>query len=469
MSLRRATPPLLLAAAVLVTLLLIRGGDDRYTVKLLLANASGLKEGGEVRLGGVEIGTISDLRLDRADRVVATLALDDDRAPIGRDAAVAIATRNLLGQKYIDLDPGDRGRPLPSGSTIASSRVGTPTDLDQVLNVLDADTRTRLQILVNEAGVALTGRKVDFNQALRLLPPSVVQLGRVLDSVNADGRTISRLVDNSDHLVGAIAAERDALGALVTSAGGAASNVAARRAALAETLRRAPTTLRTAQRFLADLRSAAAPLRPAAARIAQTAPPMTAALRELQPVRAAAAPALARARAAAPALTRLADGATPVLARSRPAVTALANLAEDAPPLTRTVNASIDDLLGVLHGWAAAIQTRDGLSHSFRVRATLSTDAVLTLIRRLDLLQNPQKRKQARARKRPAKTAPAVATPPTAKDSKPSAAAIPTEVKNAIDGVIKTVDAITESLTGKTPDSGGASSVKPLLDYLLGG
>lgn len=442
----------------------LRGAEDPYTVTLVLPNASGLKEGSEVRLGGTEIGSVSDLRLDSADRVVVTLSLDERRGPVGRDASAAIATRNLLGQKYVDLDPGTRSRPVPSGSVIARSAVSTPTDLDQVLDVLDSDTRTRLQILINEAGVAMMDRKADFNSAVRLLPPSVVQLDRVLNSLRGDSHTLGHLVTDSDRLLASIARERKALGALVASAGAAATTVAARRAELAETLDRAPRTLDTAQRFLADLRSAAAPLGPAATKIAQTAPPLTAALRELAPVRAAAEPAFDHAVAAAPALTRLGTQATPVLAGALPTVNALADLSNAAPPLTRTLDASVDDLLSTLHGWALAIQTRDGLSHSFRVRATISTDAVLTLAQRLERLQGDKRTAEARGRTQrdPARRTPrpegAAKTPPR----RPSAGTAVDKVKGAVGDAVG-------RLTGKPgSDTESGSNPRQLLDFLLG-
>ena len=74
---------------------------------------------------------------------------------------VAVAAQNFLGQKRVQLDPGDAATPAPSGYEVPAENVTTPTDLDQVLNVLDADTRTRAMVLLNEAGAAVLGRRVD--------------------------------------------------------------------------------------------------------------------------------------------------------------------------------------------------------------------------------------------------------------------------------------------------------------------
>jgi len=91
--------------------------------------------------------------------------LDIDRkyAPIGKDASAAIVAQNILGQKQVRLDVGDAaGEPGAGGLRDPSRRTRASTDLDQLLSTLDADTRTRLAIVVNELGTAFAGRKLDF-------------------------------------------------------------------------------------------------------------------------------------------------------------------------------------------------------------------------------------------------------------------------------------------------------------------
>src|SRR2546423_4451360 len=123
MNARRLVGAALLLAAIAVFAVVRSNGGDAYRVRLVLDNAHGLRQGGEVALGGVAIGKIDSLHLSRRDAVIADLELDHGKGPIGRGATAAIAARNLLGQKFVDLYPGDVTHPLPSGSTLPASRV----------------------------------------------------------------------------------------------------------------------------------------------------------------------------------------------------------------------------------------------------------------------------------------------------------------------------------------------------------
>lgn len=460
--------------ALALAVVLRAGGDDSYTVELRLTNAHGLSTGGEVRLGGVEVGHVSRLAVDDSDMVVATLVLEREARPIGAGASAAIAARNLLGQKFVDLDPGDQRRPLPSGARIPRSRITTPTDLDQVLDVLDADTRTRLQVLINEAGVAVAGRRADLGATLRLTPPSVRDLGRMLEDLDADGRTLGRLVRSSDRLVTSVARERPDLGRLVERASQAAGTVAARRAELGQTLDRAPATLRSLDGFLAELDATARPLGPAATQIRRASGPLREVLAGLGPVRRAASPALAEAVSTAPALTRLAAGLTPVLRAARPTAAALEGLTAISAPLARTLDVSIVDVLAIVHGWALAIQTRDGISHSFRAHVNLNAEVIESLIRRLGNAP-PKAGAAAPARKgagRPqggdgAGSGGTASTPGSATPSRPAA---PAPLKPLLD----TLQGITGKLVpgsaggDKAPAPAAPKGVGGLLDFLLG-
>jgi len=149
-----------LGIALALAWLLLPPGSHAYRVRLPLSDAEGLRAGSAVVVGGTRVGKVSTLRLEQpGDRVVADLDLTHSAAPVGRDVTASIAAVNLLGQKEVQLTVGDRAAPAPSGFTIPSSRVVPSTDLDQVLNTLDPDTRARLAIFLNEAGTALGGRK----------------------------------------------------------------------------------------------------------------------------------------------------------------------------------------------------------------------------------------------------------------------------------------------------------------------
>jgi virulence factor Mce-like protein len=382
------------AVAVILVIVVTSGGSVTH-LRLLLTDADGLTQGSQVKVGGAVVGSVDKLTLYR-NNVAADLALDPGDVKLGAGLRVQITTADLLGAEYVSLSPGDASRPLPAGATIPAAQITIPTDLDQVLNVLDPDTRTRLQILVNELGTAITNRRANFSSALYQLPPSATATNQLLSALVSDNHTLADLVQRSDSFVGAVASQRQALAQVVDVAGQTMRTVAGRDAQLRETLTRTPGTLVSLQRFLADLRTTTTPLGPAARDITATAPALTTTLEQLSPFANVARPALAEAVDVAPRLTDLGDRATPVLERANLPVKELAVDSNDAQPVTNTLNKSIEDLLGLVQGWARAIQDRDGIGHYFRGHLTLGSDTITALAGQIA----PQlARAQARARK----------------------------------------------------------------------
>jgi phospholipid/cholesterol/gamma-HCH transport system substrate-binding protein len=462
---RSAIVAAVLVGALGAIVLVAGGGSDPYVVKLRLDNAGGLRNGSDVVTGGVKIGQVH-LALVAHDRVEADLQIERSHAPVGQDATAAIAAANFLGRKRVELTFGDVSRPAPDGFVIPTARVTTSTDLDQVLNVLDADTRARLGILINEAGVAFTGRRQDFNNLLDSLPHAETKARVLLGRLVADNHTLADTLTTSDRFVGTVTAQRKELSRMVAVLGAAAQPTADRRAQLRETLRRAPETLRTLQRFLADLRTTTVPLGPAARDLTAAAPALSDTIAQVEPFRRAAEPALRAATAAAPQLTRLATGATPVLRQASPVVAQVATLSEAAVPVTKTLDHSVDNVLAIVQNWSRAIQFRDGLSHIFRGEALFSPETIRSLVERLGVSLNPGALPAGRAKTRGA--APAASSPVPAA-SAPATAPAPSPGAGAAPGLGGIVDAATGAVGGLAGGGNpGSKNSQDLLDYLLG-
>lgn len=147
------------------------------TYDFLLDSALGLQKDNRVTVAGVPVGVVDNLSVDgKMARV--RLALDPTFT-LYADAKAAVRARTLLGEKYVDLDPGAPPAPvLAPGSTVtdniptveidsvirgaaelvASLNSVTPTlktaaaRLDTVLGTADAEAVTRdISTLVNEA------------------------------------------------------------------------------------------------------------------------------------------------------------------------------------------------------------------------------------------------------------------------------------------------------------------------------
>jgi phospholipid/cholesterol/gamma-HCH transport system substrate-binding protein len=424
-------------------------------------DALGLRDGSKVVVGGVEVGRVK-VALGDGDKVDADLEIDSEHAPVGRDVRAYVTSVNLLGQKSLELDPGDVRKPAPNGFVIPAARLTPATDLDQVLDVLDTGTRARLTVLINEAGAAFTGRRQDFSALLKELPSSLSRGTAMLDRLVADHRTLADLLARSDRFVDTVTAERRHLARLLDTVGRTAETFATRRAQLRETLRRLPATLTTARAFLGDLQRTTVPLGPAARDIRATAKPLSDTLAQLEPFTKSATPALKQAVAISPKLTRLADGATPTLRKAVPTLNAVAQLSTDLAPVSDILMRSADNIIATAANWAHAIQFRDGLGHVFRAEVAVTPQALNAMVDRLVGYQDRLKdRKRGGAKPKPSLTKPGENPVKTITDP----------VKKATDPVAKALDDLKQAVGGLTggrsgseqPSAGG----KSLLDFLL--
>ncbi|WP_372788118.1 MlaD family protein [Paraconexibacter sp.] len=450
-----------LVGLVVLLGLTLGGGCGRsadYTVRLEMDDALGLRNGSKVVVGGIDVGRVS-LELGRGDTVEAEVTIDEEYAPIGKDATANIKSVNLLGQKSLELVPGDSARdPAPSGFTLKAARVTPSTDLDQVLDVLDSDTRDRLTILLNEAGQAVTGRRTDIASVLRSFPTGLQQGRDLLARVDADHGRLADLVRKSDRFVATVTRDREALTRMLDTFGGAAETAATRRSQLRATLRRLPGTLVTAQAFLDDLRTTSVPLGSASRQLREVAGPLDDTLSEVAGFTDDATPTLRLASKAAPSLTRLAVGATPVVQRLAPTLRRLAAFSSDLAPVTAMLDKSANNLIGTAVNWAHAIQGRDSLSHVFRAEVAISPHTLQQAVDYYLASIRPARTEKAR---KPARTKrPSVAVP------KPT---VPAPVKKATDPVTTATDRVTETLEQAVRDAigGGDKGTESLLDFLF--
>src|SRR3954454_3192055 len=96
-----------------------------YELRVQVPSAAQLVKGNEVRIGGARVGAISDIgvRATPEGRNVATLTLqlDSSIGRIPRDSTVLIRPRSLLGQKYVEITPGDDQQGFASGELVPLS------------------------------------------------------------------------------------------------------------------------------------------------------------------------------------------------------------------------------------------------------------------------------------------------------------------------------------------------------------
>lgn len=92
-------------------------GGGGYPLKAQFRQAEGLDVGGDVRLSGIKIGTITGLGLDPANYFANVSMAINDNVRLPEDSVAKIASEGLLGGSYVAIDPGGSDFMLEPGAS----------------------------------------------------------------------------------------------------------------------------------------------------------------------------------------------------------------------------------------------------------------------------------------------------------------------------------------------------------------
>jgi phospholipid/cholesterol/gamma-HCH transport system substrate-binding protein len=146
------------------TILYIGGGGsspfaDKYEVKALMADVNGLKTGAPVRVGGLEVGTVTDVDFDPGGRglIEVRMRLDERVQPrVTTKSTVTLGALGLLGEKAVDISAAPEGRPIEDGGYLEA----TADDAFKSLITDASETTTHMKRILAriDAGQGLIGK-----------------------------------------------------------------------------------------------------------------------------------------------------------------------------------------------------------------------------------------------------------------------------------------------------------------------
>jgi phospholipid/cholesterol/gamma-HCH transport system substrate-binding protein len=166
----------LFVAAVGVTWIFLRGGFRGGVPVEAVFSAPGVGQqlpvGGDVKIRGVLVGIIADIRLDADGRAVVDLRLNDGLAlPV--NTAAEIRSKTIFGQKWVELLPpeGESAEAtLTAGSVIPDERTTEPLELERALqlghNLLSEIPLEDLSTIFNSLARGFVGQEDDARRAI---------------------------------------------------------------------------------------------------------------------------------------------------------------------------------------------------------------------------------------------------------------------------------------------------------------
>ncbi|MEA2384098.1 MAG: phospholipid/cholesterol/gamma-HCH transport system substrate-binding protein [Solirubrobacteraceae bacterium] len=305
-----------------------QGATFRINAEFATAQAVTPGQGQTVRVSGVRVGDISKVAL-KDGRAIVTMDLDPQYKDLVRtDATALLRPKTGLKDMFIELDPGTGRAPLAhEGSTVPVRNTAPDVNPDEILSVLDDDTRDYLKLLIGGAGQGLKGRGNDLRDLFRRFEPTHKDLARVNAKVALRHRNLRRLVHSLQLLNHELAGKDDQLAALVDSSSKVFRTFASEQGNLGRAVGDLPGTLRQTTDTLGKVERFARVLGPTADDLRPPATALNRANAQLKPLAEEATPIVA-------------EQVRPFVRDARPLVRSLdapaQNLAASTPDLTRT-------------------------------------------------------------------------------------------------------------------------------------
>ncbi|GAA1753568.1 MCE family protein [Aeromicrobium alkaliterrae] len=221
---------LMLLGAFRADRLPIIGGGDTY--KAEFSEIGGLRSGDEVRIAGVRVGKVDDIKLD-GDKVIVSFRITGGSG-FGPDTSAAIRIRTLLGASYLALTPAGKGD-MKEDATIPLTRTQAPYDVVQAFSDLATTTGAidtdQLATALSTVGEIAAGSTAEFGQAIvglsdlsanlaardQQINDLLTGLDTVSGTLASRNAELQKLFEDSSTLFDAVTARRDAIHTLLVS------------------------------------------------------------------------------------------------------------------------------------------------------------------------------------------------------------------------------------------------------------
>jgi phospholipid/cholesterol/gamma-HCH transport system substrate-binding protein len=218
-----------MATSVLVVTIGNLSFDEKNSYHAIFTDATSVVEGDDVRIAGVRVGSVTGVELEGRDLAKVSFEVDSS-VPLTQATLAQIRYRNLIGQRYVALAPGEgSAAPLEDGDTIPLSQTTPALDLtvlfqgfQPLFEALSPDDVNQLayeiiQVLQGEGGTVenLLARTSSLTQELanrdQLIGDTIDNLNSVLTTFGAKDQELSQTITTLQQFATGLKNDRQAI------------------------------------------------------------------------------------------------------------------------------------------------------------------------------------------------------------------------------------------------------------------
>jgi len=197
-----------LALVVLIFAVMFAGSlENLFTSKVeiyaIFDDVKGLREGAPVWFSGIEVGSVKSLNFIPQHRIKASLSLNPDVLKyLKRDSKATILTFGLLGDKYVEIDPGSKdAEPLVPGDTITGTsqtevREIVETGKESIKRLSDFIKALEEIILRIEKGEGTVSKFIKDPSVYENLKVTTGELAKLVQKLEGGKGSLGRLIND---------------------------------------------------------------------------------------------------------------------------------------------------------------------------------------------------------------------------------------------------------------------------------